>query len=181
MIVREFLSWEEMARIEVNAPDLPGIYVDVGTTRLYPFGPALAHVVGYVAPPNEADMGDDPMLALPGIRIGRAGMEKSQDVELRGRAGAVQMEVNAVGRVIRELDRQEGTPGQDLGLTIDVALQNAVLKPARRRERVGGGDGLPQRRGAGDDHQPRASTRACSTPASRRRNGCSGPATARRR
>ncbi len=60
------------------------------------------------------------MLALPGIRIGRSGMEKAHDLPLRGRAGAVQMEVNAVGRVIRELDRQEGTPGQDLGLTIDV-------------------------------------------------------------
>ena len=68
------------------------------------------------------------MLALPGIRIGRAGMEKAQDVELRGKAGSVQMEVNAVGRVIRELDRVEGTQGKDLGLTIDVALQNAVLR-----------------------------------------------------
>ena len=128
LVIREFLSWEEMAVIEVNAPDLPGILVDVGTTRLYPYGPALAHVVGYVAPPNEGDVGDDPMLALPGIRIGRAGMEKAQDEALRGRAGAVQMEVNAVGRVIRELDRQEGSAGQDLGLTIDVGLQNAVLK-----------------------------------------------------
>ncbi len=127
LVVREFLSWEEMAKIEVNAPDLPGVFVDVGTTRLYPFGPALAHVVGYVAPPNESDVGDEPMLALPGIRIGRAGMEKAQDVPLRGKAGAVQMEVNAVGRVIRELDRVEGASGQDLGLTIDVALQNAVL------------------------------------------------------
>ena len=128
IIVREFLTWEDMARIEVNAPDLPGIFVDVGTSRLYPQGPALAHVVGYVAPPNEADMGDEPMLGLPGIRIGRSGMEKAHDLRLRGRAGAVQMEVNAVGRVIRELDRQEGTPGQDLGLTIDVGLQNSVLK-----------------------------------------------------
>ncbi len=128
VIVREFLTWEEMARIEVNAPDLPGIYVDVGTTRLYPQGPALAHVVGYVAPPNEADLGDEPMLALPGIRIGRSGMEKAHDLRLRGKAGALQMEVNAVGRVIRELDRIEGTPGQDLGLTIDVGLQNSVLK-----------------------------------------------------
>ncbi len=76
LVVREFLTWEEMARIEVNAPDLPGILVDVGTTRMYPDGPALAHVVGYVAPPNEADVGEDPMLALPGIRVGRAGMEK---------------------------------------------------------------------------------------------------------
>ncbi len=128
LVVREFLTWEEMAKIEVNAPDLPGIFVDVGTTRLYPQGPALAHVVGYVAPPSEADMGDDPMLALPGIRIGRAGMEKAHDLRLRGKAGAVQMEVNAVGRVIRELDRVEGTQGVDVGLTIDMALQNQVLK-----------------------------------------------------
>ena len=128
VIVREFLTWEEMAKIEVNAPDLPGILVDVGFTRLYSQGPALAHVVGYVAPPNELDMGDDPMMALPGFRIGRNGMEKALDTQLRGRAGAVQMEVNAFGRVIRELDRQEGTPGQDLGLTIDVSLQNSVLK-----------------------------------------------------
>ena len=127
VVVREFLSWEDMARIEVNAPDLPGILVDVGTSRLYPQGPALAHVVGYVAPPSEADMGDDPMLALPGIRVGRMGMEKSQELKLRGRAGAVQMEVNASGRVIRELDRQEGQPGAELGLTIDVVLQNQVL------------------------------------------------------
>ncbi len=127
LVVREFLTWEDMARIEVNAPDLPGILVDVGTSRLYPEGPDLAHVVGYVAPPSEADMGDEPMLALPGIRIGRAGVEKYHDLKLRGRAGEVQMEVNAVGRVIRELDREEGTPGQELGLTIDVVLQKQVL------------------------------------------------------
>jgi penicillin-binding protein 2 len=127
VVVREFLSWDDMARVQVNAPDLPGITVDVGTTRIYPEGPNLAHVVGYVAPPSEADMGDEPMLALPGIRIGRAGVEKFHDLALRGRAGAVQMEVNANGRVIRELDRQDGTPGQDLGLTIDAELQNQVL------------------------------------------------------
>ncbi len=125
--VREFLSWEDMAAIEVNAPDLPGILVDLGTSRLYPYGSTLAHVVGYVAPPSEADMGEDPMLSLPGIRIGRAGVEKWHDLTLRGRAGAVQLEVNAVGRVIRELDRQEGTQGQDIGLTIDAELQQQVL------------------------------------------------------
>ena len=127
LVVREFLTWEDMARIEVNAPDLPGILVDVGTSRLYPEGPTLAHLVGYVAPPSEEDMGNEPMLALPGIRVGRAGVEKFHDLKLRGQAGAVQMEVNAVGRVIRELDRQEGTQGQDLGLTIDLALQQQVL------------------------------------------------------
>ena len=127
VMVREFLSWQDMAAIEVNAPDLPGVFVDVGTTRIYPFGEHLAHVVGYVAPPNEADVADDPLLALPGLRIGRAGMEKYHDLALRGRPGAVQLEVNAVGRVIRELDRQEGLQGDDLGLTIDVGLQQAVI------------------------------------------------------
>ena len=126
--VREFLTWEDMAAIEVNAPDLPGILVDVGTTRQYPFGPTLAHVVGYVAPPNEADVAGDTMFALPGIRIGRAGMERTHDARLRGRAGAVQLEVNAVGRVIRELDRQEGIQGQEVGLTLDSELQKSVLE-----------------------------------------------------
>jgi len=127
VVLREFLSWEDMARIEVNAPDLPGVLVDVGTSRLYPFGSTMAHVVGYVAPPNEDDVAEDAMLALPGLRIGRAGVEKHHDLPLRGRAGAVQLEVNAVGRVIRELDRQEGMQGQDIGLTIDTELQKSVL------------------------------------------------------
>ncbi len=125
--VREFLSWEEMARLEVNAPDLPGILIDVGTTRLYPFGAGLAHVVGYVAPPNDADVADNPTLALPGIRIGRAGVEKFHDLPLRGEAGAVKLEVNAVGRVIREMDRQEGAPGRDITLTIDSDLQAQLV------------------------------------------------------
>lgn len=126
VMVREFLSWEEMARIEVNAPDLPGILIDVGTTRLYPEGEHLAHVVGYVAPPSERDMDGDPLLELPGIRVGRAGIEKHHDRVLRGRAGAVQLEVNAVGRVIRELERREGIPGEDVQISLDTGLQKAI-------------------------------------------------------
>jgi penicillin-binding protein 2 len=80
-----------------------------------------------VAPPNEADVADDPLLGLPGLRIGRAGMEKCHDLGLRGRAGSVQLEVNAIGRVIRELDRQEGAPGEDVELTLDAGLQLSVL------------------------------------------------------
>ena len=125
--LRDYLTWEDMALLEVNAPDLPGILVDVGTTRLYPFGPALAHVIGYVAPPNDDDVAEEPMFALPGIRVGRAGIEKFHDTTLRGKAGAVQLEVSALGRVIRELDRQEGDPGQDITTTIDTDLQEAVL------------------------------------------------------
>ena len=79
-MVREFLTWDEMARIEVNAPDLPGIAVDAGTTRHYPFGEQLAHVVGYVAPPNEQDVADDPLLALPGSASAARGWRNTHDL-----------------------------------------------------------------------------------------------------
>ena len=125
--VKDFLNWDDMAKIEVSAPDLPGVLVDVGTTRFYPFGPDLAHIVGYVAPPSEQDLGDDPVLALPGVRVGRAGVEQFREEDLRGDAGEVQMEVNSVGRVIRELDRTDGTPGDEVALTIDADLQRTVL------------------------------------------------------
>lgn len=130
VVVQEFLSWEEMARIEANAPDLPGISVDVGTTRTYPLAEHLAHVVGYVAPPADTDMDGDPLLSLPGIRVGRAGIERHHERVLRGRAGTVQMEVNAVGRVIRELDRREGGAGREVRISVDAGLQKAV------RERI---------------------------------------------
>lgn len=125
-IIREFLTWEEMARIEVNAPDLPGVTVDMGTTRIYPETEHLAHVVGYVAAPAESDADEDPLLRLPGIRVGRAGIERHHDRILRGRGGTVQVEVNALGRVIRELDRREGIPGQDVQISVDAGLQRAI-------------------------------------------------------
>ncbi|HEY6433095.1 MAG TPA: penicillin-binding protein 2, partial [Acetobacteraceae bacterium] len=128
ILVRDFLSWDDMARVEVNAPELPGILIDVGATRVYPFGDLLSHVIGYVAPPSESDVNGDPMMSLPGIRVGRAGIEKSREVELRGRAGDVQLEVNAYGRVIRELGRQEGAPGDDVELALDLDLQRTVRR-----------------------------------------------------
>ena len=71
--LRGFLSWDDMARIEVNAPDLPGVVIDVGTTRLYPLADHLAHLVGYVAPPNEGDERALPILSIPGMRVGEVG------------------------------------------------------------------------------------------------------------
>ncbi|GBQ28554.1 penicillin-binding protein 2 [Gluconacetobacter azotocaptans] len=127
IMLRDFLSWDDMARIELNAPSLPGVLIDVGTTRNYPFGPLLAHVVGYVAPPSEKDVTGDATMALPGMRIGRAGIEQTQDGRLRGQVGAVEIEVNAVGRVMAELSRDEGRAGDEIALTIDSGLQQAVL------------------------------------------------------
>lgn len=125
--LREFLSWEEMARIGLEAPSLPGVLVDTGSTRLYPSGGLAAHIVGYVAPPNEDDVAADTALSLPGMRVGRAGIEQTQEAVLRGQPGSVEMEVNASGRVIGEIDRQEGQQGGDVRLTLDIGLQQQVL------------------------------------------------------
>ncbi|MGB0571842.1 MAG: penicillin-binding protein 2 [Alphaproteobacteria bacterium] len=126
--VREFLDWEDVAQLEVNTPDLPGIDIDVGERRFYPNGEAGAHILGYVGSPRPQDLSGDPLLELPGFKVGRSGVELSFDLPLRGRAGASQIEVNSVGRVIRELDRQDGDPGQDVVLTIDMALQQEAMK-----------------------------------------------------
>ena len=125
--VIENLTWEEFARINVNSPNLPGLQPDIGESRYYPFGRILAHVVGYVGAVSENDLDGDPVLELPGFKIGKNGVEKVREMDLRGKAGLSRVEVNAFGRVIRELTRDEGQPGQDVRLTIDSRLQEFVL------------------------------------------------------
>jgi penicillin-binding protein 2 len=128
VLIKEFLSRDAMTMIEVNAPDLPGILVDAGASRSYNYPYELAHVLGYVAPPNDSDMNGDPLMSLPGVKVGRAGVEKFHDMALRGHPGVAHLEVNAVGRVIRELDRTDGVNGEAIGLSFDVDLQLAVQK-----------------------------------------------------
>lgn len=129
--VMENLSWDEFSRINVRSPELPGIQLDVGETRHYPYGPLFAHTVGYVGAVSERDLKNlqpDPLLELPGFKIGKNGIEKFYDLSLRGTAGTSRVEANAYGRVIRELSRQEGSPGNDLELTIDTELQKYATK-----------------------------------------------------
>jgi penicillin-binding protein 2 len=128
VLVRPNLSWDEMARVEVAAPELPGVSVEPGVTRHYPLGETASHVVGYVAAVSEPELTGDPLLELPGFRIGKAGVEKSRDTELRGIAGTSQVEVNAFGRVIRELTRVTGKPGQDVVTSIDVSMQEFATR-----------------------------------------------------
>ena len=128
VLVREFLDWEDVARIEVNAPDLPGVIIDVGDRRFYPQGEVASHILGYVGAAAAKHQTGDPLLELPGFRIGRSGVERTFDLALRGRAGSSQLEVNALGRVIRELGRREGQSGQTLVLTFDSVLQQSAMK-----------------------------------------------------
>jgi penicillin-binding protein 2 len=124
--VRENLSWDQVSKVEINSPDLPGASIEVDQTRSYPYGASTAHVLGYVGPPAENEVGNDPLLQLPGFRIGKSGLEKVYDAQLRGTAGTSEIEVNALGRVIRELDRREGNAGVELVSTLDIGLQQFV-------------------------------------------------------
>lgn len=132
--VRENLNWRDVSRIEVNAPDLPGLSIEVGQSRQYPFADDFAHVLGYVSAVSEKEVTGDPLLELPGFKIGKNGVERIFDLNLRGKAGNSQVEVNAVGRVIRELSRQEGQPGDDLRLTIDRDLQKMSADRLRKEK-----------------------------------------------
>lgn len=124
------VSWEDISKIAVNAPALPGITPEVGLTRVYPRQADLAHVIGYVGPVSDYDLKQiddpEPVLRIPRFQIGKVGLEAKREDVLRGKAGAKRVEVNATGRVMRELDRREGQSGADLQLTVDADLQGYV-------------------------------------------------------
>ena len=127
VMVRENLNWDEVTRVELNAPDLPGMTIDVGQVRYFPHTASVGHILGYVGVVSEADQDefddDDPLLELPDLRIGKSGVERFYDEKLRGEAGATRIEVNSVGRAVRELSREESKAGDDLILNIDIGLQ----------------------------------------------------------
>jgi penicillin-binding protein 2 len=132
--VKNNLTWEEVAKIEVNLPDLPGLSIGVGEVRSYPFGEASAHIIGYVGAAAKTEVSDDPILKLPGFKVGKTGIEKTYDKEMRGVAGAAEVEVNVVGREVRELSRNESRPGNRVILTIDGELQRiAQARLAKER------------------------------------------------
>jgi penicillin-binding protein 2 len=133
--VVEDMTWEEFSRVNVRAPELPGVTADMGEVRVYPFGGAFTHVVGYVARVNARDIAKtgpnaDPILLNPGFRIGRQGVEKSYDLDLRGKAGAKKVEVDVKGRVVR--DDPDGdipsTAGSPIRLTLDADIQNRAIE-----------------------------------------------------
>jgi len=128
--IADRLSWAEVSAVAVNAPALPGINPEVGLSRIYPMGADFSHVVGYVGPVSDyylEQTGDtDPVLQIPDFQVGRNNIEARMEHTLRGRAGTKRVEVNAGGRVMRELDRDPPEPGSDVQLTVDAGLQNYV-------------------------------------------------------
>ena len=143
-LVADNLSWEQYARVSVQAASFPGVRVEMGEARNYPLGPAFAHVVGFVARANKDEAQNDPDARHPGVRVGKEGLEKSQEAGLRGQHGQLKLEVNAHGRVIREVDdpRLAAVPGEPVVLTIDAELQQVAYDQFKAH------DGKPAESGA---------------------------------
>jgi penicillin-binding protein 2 len=131
--IMEDMSWEQFSAINVRAPELPGVTADMGEVRVYPHGGAFAHVIGYVAKVNKDDIDavkskgvePDPIMLHPSFRIGKQGVEQAFDDDLRGKAGAQKVEVDANGREVRQDPEGDipAVPGKVIELTLDMDVQ----------------------------------------------------------
>ncbi|MCI5061243.1 MAG: penicillin-binding protein 2 [Alphaproteobacteria bacterium] len=124
--VKNDVSWSEVSKIEVNSANIPGIYIDNTSVRNYPLKEASAHLIGYVGSISASDLKKDPMFSLPGVRVGKTGIEKAYDKSLRGDVGNQRNEVNVRGQKIRTLEQNSPGRGDNLFLSIDAELQKVV-------------------------------------------------------
>ncbi len=129
IMVKDRVSWEELSVVALNSPVLPGVSPEMVLSRVYPYGPDFSHQVGYVGPVSDSDLAKgekevDPLLRLPDYQIGKTGLELSQEADLRGAPGALRVEINAGGRMMRELALDPPVAGPDLQVTLDHHLQN---------------------------------------------------------
>lgn len=130
VVVRQDLSWGEFSACNVRLATVPGVAAVRSFSRQYPEADYCAHLVGYVgAPtPEQYRAQKDPLLVYPGFRVGKDGIERYADRQLRGHAGAARVEVTARGELVRELDTRPDEPGDTLKLTIDRELQNYAAR-----------------------------------------------------
>jgi len=135
VLVRDNLTWDQVSAISLHMPELSGADIEVGEVRTYPYTLLTSHIIGYVGTISQAEKErrkDD--LSMPGFRVGKNGVERQYDETLRGEPGDLQLEVNARGRVVRELTRNEPVAGKDIKLTIDIGLQQIVQKALEKEE-----------------------------------------------
>lgn len=122
------LLWDDVARIETNSYKLPGISIDSGIIRHYPYHAETAHFLGYVSLPSEKEIDENEqnLFMHPDFRVGKSGIERTFDEALRGKYGVKYVEVNAHEIPIRTLSVTPPTEGSKLHLTIDLRLQKFV-------------------------------------------------------
>ncbi len=134
LIVSNNLSWDKFSKINNHLYDLNGVKPVISISRNYPFDENFTHIIGYVSQANEQDIENSELIKknfVPGIKVGKIGLEKSFEEILIGTNDIERYEVNAYGRRISQLEFQKGKKGQTLKLTVDTEIQklaNALLK-----------------------------------------------------
>ena len=130
VVVRQNLSWREFSACNVRLATLPGVTPVQSFSRFYPEADHFAHIVGYVGAPTPEQYREEknPLLIYPGFRIGKDGIERFADKQLRGTAGSSRVEITARGELVRELGTNADTPGDTLKLTIDRDLQDYAAR-----------------------------------------------------
>ncbi len=128
--VAQNLSWDQFATISIRAPELPGVAPGQSFNRFYPTGAAVGHLLGYVgaASAKDYEKTKDPLLILPGFKIGKDGLEKVMEPKLRGEPGAKRTEVTARGKLVRDLATRADAPGKTMRLTVDAGLQDYAAR-----------------------------------------------------
>ena len=131
IVVSDNLSWEQFSKVNNYLHELVGVKTVLSISRIYPFNENYTHVLGYVSQANEKDIIDNENIKekfVPGIRVGKTGLEKSFENILLGENDIQRFEVNAYGRKISQLDYQKGSKGQNLKLTLDTEIQKLCTK-----------------------------------------------------
>jgi penicillin-binding protein 2 len=129
--VADNVPYEQYAAITVRLPDLPGVAASQGFTRFYPGGSTVGQLVGYVGPASAEEYekeGKNPLLLVPGVKIGKEGLEKTLESVLRGQPGGQRVEVTARGRLVKELEPKPDISGGTVQLTIDSDLHQYAAR-----------------------------------------------------
>ncbi len=134
LIVSDNLSWQKFSKINNHLYDLNGVKPVISISRNYPFKENFTHLVGYVSQANQDDIESTQAIKknfVPGLKVGKVGLEKTFEDKLIGTNDIERYEVNAYGRRISQLEFQKGEKGKTLRLTIDTEIQklaNELLK-----------------------------------------------------
>ena len=128
--IAENVPYDQYAAITVRLPEMPGVQPMRGFSRFYPTGPAVGHLVGYVgaASAKEYEEEKNPLLVTPGFKIGKEGLEKTLEKNLRGQPGGQRVELTARGKLVRELEPKPDRSGQAIQLSVDAGLQEFAAR-----------------------------------------------------
>ncbi len=131
LIVSENLTWDEFTKINFYLHELSGARPVLTVGRNYPYNETYTHVLGYVSEASVEDLISNETIKqrnVPGLRVGKTGLEKALENELIGTNGIQRFEVNAYGKRINQIDFQEGEKGKTIKLTIDTEIQKYTQK-----------------------------------------------------